>query len=99
MPRPARKTSTTRKIKTCKIKTCKIDVLVQSGLWEEPGKAKTTLRRAVRAAAAALSTTGAELAIVLTDDSAVRLLNRRPEVLFLFKTGEGASAPSPYSFV
>jgi probable rRNA maturation factor len=72
MPRPARKPSKTRKINTCKI-----DVLVQSGLWEEPGKAKTTLRRAVRAAAAALSTTGAELAIVLADDSAVRLLNRQ----------------------
>jgi probable rRNA maturation factor len=64
MPRPARK-------------ACKIDVLVQSGLWREPGKAKTVLRRAVRAAAAALSTTGAELAIVLSDDSAVRLLNRQ----------------------
>lgn len=58
-------------------KACKIDVLVQSGLWKEPGKAKTLVRRAVRAAAAALSTTGAELAIVLSDDSAVRLLNRQ----------------------
>jgi probable rRNA maturation factor len=64
MPRPARK-------------PCKIDVLVQSGLWKEPGKTKTLLRRAVRAAAAVLSTSGAELAIVLSDDSAIRLLNRR----------------------
>ena len=63
MPRPARK-------------PCKIDVLVQSDLWKEPGKAKIVVRRAVRAAAAALSTSGAELAIVLSDDSAVRLLNR-----------------------
>ena len=39
--------------------------------------AKTVLRRAARAAAAALSTSGAELAIVLSDDSAVRLLNRQ----------------------
>jgi probable rRNA maturation factor len=64
MPRPARK-------------ACKIDVLVQSALWRQPGKAKTLLRRAVRAAASALSTSGAELAIVLSDDSAVRLLNRQ----------------------
>jgi len=52
-------------------------VVVQSGLWKEPGNAKTVLRRAVRTAAAALSTSGAELAIVLSDDSAVRLLNRQ----------------------
>jgi probable rRNA maturation factor len=58
-------------------KACRIEVLLQSGLWKEPGKAKTVLRRAVRAAAAALSTRGAELAIVLSDDSAVRLLNRQ----------------------
>jgi probable rRNA maturation factor len=58
-------------------KPCNIDVLVQSGLWKEPGKTKTLLRRAVRAAAAALSTSGAELAIVLADDSAIRLLNRQ----------------------
>jgi probable rRNA maturation factor len=58
-------------------KACRIEVLVQSGLWKEPGKAKTVLRRAVRAAAAALSTSDAELAIVLSDDSAVRVLNRQ----------------------
>ena len=56
--------------------SCKIDVLVESELWKEPAKVKSLLRRAVREAAAALSTSGAELAIVLTDDSAIRLLNR-----------------------
>jgi len=55
---------------------CKIDIVVKSGLWMEPGKVKTVLRRAVRAAADTSSTNGAELAIVLTDDSAIRLLNR-----------------------
>jgi probable rRNA maturation factor len=55
---------------------CKIDVLVRSDLWQHPAKAKAVLLRAVRAAAAALSTRRAELAIVLTDDSAIRLLNR-----------------------
>jgi probable rRNA maturation factor len=55
---------------------CKIDVLVRSDLWQHPAKAKAVLLRAVRAAAAALSTKRAELAIVLTDDRAIRLLNR-----------------------
>jgi len=55
---------------------CRIDVIVESGLWRQPGRVKALLRRAVTAAAAALSTRGAELAIVLTDDSAIRLLNR-----------------------
>ena len=40
-------------------------------------KVKSLVRRAVRESAAALSTGGAELAIVLTDDSAIRLLNRQ----------------------
>lgn len=56
---------------------CKIDVLVQSDRWSEPPKVKSLVRRAVREAAAALSTSGAQLAIVLTDDSAIRLLNRQ----------------------
>jgi probable rRNA maturation factor len=55
---------------------CKIDVLVESDLWQHPGQAKTVVLRAVRAAAAALSTKRAELAVVLTDDAAIRLLNR-----------------------
>jgi probable rRNA maturation factor len=55
----------------------KVDVLVESGLWKEPGKVKTLLRRAIGQAAAALSTRGVEIAIVLTDDSAIRLLNRQ----------------------
>jgi probable rRNA maturation factor len=54
----------------------KIDVLVDSDRWHEPAKTRSTVRRAVAAAAATVSTTGTELAIVLTDDSAVRQLNR-----------------------
>src|ERR1700692_4183107 len=53
-----------------------IDGLVDSGLWQEPGKARSIVRRAVAQAAATASTTGTELAIVLTDDSAIRQLNR-----------------------
>lgn len=55
----------------------KIDVLMQSDLWKQTnGDAGSVARRAIAAAAAALSTPPAELAIVLTDDSAIRLLNR-----------------------
>jgi probable rRNA maturation factor len=54
-----------------------IDVRVDSGLWKGARTAKATVRRAVAQAAAVLSTSPAELAIVLTDDSAIRLLNRQ----------------------
>jgi probable rRNA maturation factor len=52
----------------------KIDMRVDSGAWKPPVKA--TVRHAVRQAATALSTAAVELAIVLTDDSAIRVLNR-----------------------
>jgi probable rRNA maturation factor len=55
---------------------CKVDVLVESGLWKEPRSVKSLVRRAIEEAAAAVSTSAAELAIVLTNDSAIRLLNR-----------------------
>jgi probable rRNA maturation factor len=55
---------------------CKIDVIVESGLWKEPRVVKSLVRRAVKEAAAAVSTSTAELAIVLTNDSAIRVLNR-----------------------
>jgi len=53
-----------------------IDVLVDSDRWKDARTVKSIVRRAVARAASMLSTTGAELAIVLTDDSAMRLLNR-----------------------
>ncbi len=56
--------------------TAKIDVLVESKLWKNAKNAETVIRRAIAEAAATLSTPAAELAIVLTDDSAIRLLNR-----------------------
>ncbi len=56
--------------------TPKIDVLVESDLWKEAEDARSVVRRAITEAAEALSTPKAELAIVLTDDSAIRLLNR-----------------------
>jgi probable rRNA maturation factor len=54
----------------------KIDVLVDSDRWKDAEGVKSMVRRAVTHAAAAVSTTGSELAVVLTDDSAIRSLNR-----------------------
>ena len=53
-----------------------IDIQVQSSLWEAQPLARQTVRDAVIAAASALSTAGGEVSIVLTDDSAIRALNR-----------------------
>ena len=53
-----------------------IDVLVESDHWRKDGEAAAVARQAVTEAATALSTARAELAIVLTDDSAMRALNR-----------------------
>ncbi len=55
----------------------KIDVVVEAELWRPSRNLNTLVRRAIAAAAATLSTPGAELAVVLTDDAAIRLLNRR----------------------
>ncbi len=53
-----------------------VDVVVNSTLWRAEPKAEDIVRRAVAEAAAVVSTTAGELAIVLTDDSAIRILNR-----------------------
>jgi probable rRNA maturation factor len=52
-----------------------IDVVVESDRWRQVDDATALARAAVIEAAAALSTARAELAIVLTDDSAIRALN------------------------
>lgn len=54
----------------------KIDVVVESVLWKRNDGVKSAARRAVTKAADVLSTPSSELAIVLTDDSTIRLLNR-----------------------
>ena len=53
-----------------------IDVIVRSARWRERPTAKTIVKKAVFAAAIAASTRPIELAIVLSDDSAIRALNR-----------------------
>jgi len=54
----------------------KVDVLFDSEQWKD-GAAKTVVRRAVTQAAAMLAAPPAELAVLLTDDSKMRALNRR----------------------
>jgi probable rRNA maturation factor len=53
----------------------KIDVLVDSELWQNAVTANAVVKRALKQAATTLSTKSAELAIVLTDDAAMRSLN------------------------
>jgi probable rRNA maturation factor len=53
-----------------------IDVIVRSARWRRRPTAKTIVKRAVLAAAEAVSTPPTELAIVLSDDSAIQTLNR-----------------------
>ena len=58
-------------------KACKLDVLVEAAPWNQHRALRPLIRRAVEAAASELSTSAAELAILLTDDSAIRVLNRK----------------------
>jgi probable rRNA maturation factor len=54
----------------------RVDIVVASPLWTAQRNLKALLRRAIGEAASMVSTIRGELAIVLTDDSAIRALNR-----------------------
>ena len=54
-----------------------VDVLVQSPQWKAKPRVKMIVTRAISAAANAVSRDSGEVAVVLTDDAAVRRLNRR----------------------
>lgn len=56
--------------------TPSIDIVRESPLWQAQPEIEAALRRAIAEAAANVSTKAAELAIVLTDDSKIRALNR-----------------------
>jgi probable rRNA maturation factor len=77
----------------------KIDVMIDSKRWKDAGRAKSIVRRAVARAAATRSTGAAELAIVLTDDSAIRALNRdwrgidKPTNVLSFPAKNGSLKP------
>jgi probable rRNA maturation factor len=74
-----------------------IDVQVASKLWQAQPAAEQTVRMAIAAAAAALSTTDGEVSVVLTDDAAIRTLNRdwrkidKPTNVLSFPAPKGAS--------
>jgi len=53
-----------------------LDIIVDSPLWKAQRGVKAVLQRAICEAASFATTSGGELAIVLTDDSAIRTLNR-----------------------
>jgi len=53
-----------------------IDVLVESPAWSAEPDAAATVRRAIQAAADAASGAAGEVAVVLSDDAAIRALNR-----------------------
>ena len=54
----------------------RVDIVVASPLWTAQRSLKALLRRAIGEAASMVSTIQGELAIVLTDDSTIRALNR-----------------------
>jgi probable rRNA maturation factor len=54
----------------------RIEIVVRSALWRKRRTAQSIVRKAVLAAAKAASTPGAELAIVLGNDSTIKALNR-----------------------
>jgi probable rRNA maturation factor len=53
-----------------------VDIVVDSTLWRSRRDAKALLHWAITEAAAAVSASDGEVAVVLTDDSAIRALNR-----------------------
>ena len=56
--------------------TPRLDIIVDSPLWKAQRGVRAVLQRAITEAASMAATRGGELAIVLTDDSAIRALNR-----------------------
>ena len=74
-----------------------IDIQVASKLWQAKPAAEQTVRAAIAAAAAALSTADGEVSVVLTDDAAIRSLNRdwrkidKPTNVLSFPAPKGAA--------
>lgn len=80
-----------------------IETIVESALWEQEPRAEETVRRAILAAAQTPAAGAREiarpgLAIVLSDDSAIRVLNRtwrgldKPTNVLSFPSPESGSA-------
>jgi probable rRNA maturation factor len=78
-----------------------IDIIVDSPLWRAQPDAAAIVLRALTEAAAILSKRDAELAVVLTDDAAIRTLNRdwrgvdKPTNVLSFPVHRAAAAAKP----
>lgn len=74
--RPPKHPARVRRKATGSGKAPAIDIVIDSPLWKARRGVKAVLLQAVAAAASLVPTISGELAIVLTDDSAIRILNR-----------------------
>jgi probable rRNA maturation factor len=79
-----------------------VAIRVESPLWHKKRSAKTVLRRAICQTATGLGLSGGEVSVVLTDDSAIRELNRTwrrrdmpTNVLSFPLDAGGAAGPKP----
>lgn len=54
-----------------------VDVLVQSPKWKDQRGAAAAVRKAINAAADEISSPGGEVAVLLTNDAAIRKLNKQ----------------------
>jgi probable rRNA maturation factor len=54
-----------------------VEILLHSALWKAHRKAKTVLRQAISEAALLLGVKAGEVAVVLTNDAAIRVLNAK----------------------
>jgi probable rRNA maturation factor len=74
-PRARKRAASTRRTKS-RTEPVQLEVIVRSALWRKRRTATSVVKKAVLAAAKAASTAPAELAIVLSNDSTIRALNR-----------------------
>jgi probable rRNA maturation factor len=77
-----------------------LDVMVESPLWNNAPDAEAIIRDAITAAAKGTGNDAAEVAILLTDDSAIREINRqwrdqdKPTNVLSFPSGEAGREAS-----
>jgi probable rRNA maturation factor len=82
-----------------------VDVLVRSRHWRKQPRAGIIVKNAISAAAKVASTPRAELAIVLSDDSAIRALNRdwrgknAPTNVLSFPAQAPGKSPRPSPYI